>query len=735
MKQITNWASATVFDIEADDLLEGATKMHVLSYKMKNMEIKSIKGDDHSAIASFFKFHIEQGIPMVAHNGITYDVPLVEKILKVDLSKLMVVDTLLLSWALSPKRVKHGLDSFFDDYGIAKPPITDWQGLTYEEYENRCVEDVKINTALWDDLQARLIDMYSRVKDEVDSGNVGGSRTDEKEVLYIDRYVHTSTVADYIDRYISFLMYKGDSARLREKTKFKLDEEYVYRSKDTLEGLLELAKAELESIMPEVPQYKEVKFPKNPRKALTKKQINSGQTKGDLSAQGKKWNDTLKLIGKYDDRGTALAIHTGKKTFKEKEKVLADDGVTTVEITVEVVRDTISVLSGYNEPNANSPEQIKDFLYSKGWIPRTFKFVKDEAAMQAWVDGGFRGDKPKQRAIPQITVDGDGGKVLCESVEELAEESPEIARYATYGMIKHRLGLFKGFQRDVVNGHLVAGVAGYTNTLRDKHRELVNLPATGKPWGKELRGALVAGDGNVLLGSDMSALEDRVKHHFMLAHDPEYVETMTAVGYDPHLAMALVANLITEEQAQAYKGGERDDWVVKARSMGKTAVYACVYGAGAATIARAAGVDEATGKVLHTAYWKLNWSVKAIAEEQCVIKCSKGQLWLVNPINGFCYSLRAEKDIFSTLCQGTGSFLFDRWVDHMLELMYERFKVKRLSAAFHDELVVCFRDTEANRDTMEKLTRKAIELVNNEYNLRREMGCDVQFGTTYADIH
>jgi len=703
---------ATVFDIEADDLLKGATKMHVLSSMLSGNGIESIKGSDHEQIKNLMLFHIENKIPVIAHNGISYDVPLIEKLLGIDLSELMVIDTLMLSWALNPDRPKHGLESFGVDYGIPKVEVDDWENLTYEEYEHRCVEDVKINSALWDDLKARLIEIYTMVKQQVDDLAVGGARTSEDEVLYIDRYVHTSTVDEYIDRYLTFLMYKGDSGRLREKTQFLVDVPHVFERHDHLESECEAAKAELETIMPEQPIYAVRNLPKNPRKKLTPKQVKDGQKQGDLSVSGKNWNKALENIGVWDHLGNELTM------------------------TVEGKSDQIKVLTGYKEANANSTEQIKKLLFSKGWQPRNFKFVKDDNAMQEWVDSGFMGDKPKPRAVAQVTIDGDGGKVLCPSVELLAEESPEIHKYANYGMLKHRFGLFKGFIRDMDGGeHLQAQVGGYTNTLRDKHRVLVNLPQPSRPYGADLRGSLIAGEGNTALGSDLCSLEDRIKHMFMMAHDPDYVNTMMADDYDPHIQMALTAGLISQEEFDNFKKGEKTNWAVEQRRIGKKVNYVAVYGGGAEAIARDAGVSKREGKNLHTAYWELNWSVKAIAEEQCVIVDSRKQKWLINPINGFAYSLRTEKDRFSTLAQGTGSFFFDRWVDNVLTLMQQRFGVKRLSAAFHDEFVAVFKDTEKNRTTMEEITHKAIEMVNEEYGLRRKLACDVAFGKNYSEIH
>ena len=175
--------------------------------------------------------------------------------------------------------------------------------------------------------------------------------------------------------------------------------------------------------------------------------------------------------------------------------------------------------------------------------------------------------------------------------------------------------------------------------------------------------------------------------------------------------------------------------ITAARKSGKTAGYASVYNAGPAAIARAAGVSLAEGKVLHEAYWKLNWSVKAIADEQVVIRDSKGGKWLVNPVNGFCYSLRKESDRFSTLAQGTGSYCFDMWVDNVLTEMETRYNKKTLTGSFHDELVIRLKDNEEVKGIFKSLVEDAVEKVNTTFKLRRSLGCDVQFGDNYSQIH
>lgn len=713
MKKITNWRSATVADFEADGLLDEATKLHVLSYQLDGKGVNSFHGTEEAKrIKAFFHYHLEKKIPIVMHSGISYDIPLAEKLLGLDLSEIMLIDSLALSWYLNPNRPKHGLDSFHEDYGIEKPKIDDWENLSYEEYRHRCQEDVKINKALWEDLKARLIDMYTYAQAEINAGHVGGTRMFDGEEIYLDQFVG-STVDEAIDRILTFLMFKMDCARLQEKTRWDVDVELLESSIEELTEEGAKAKAELESVMPMVPKYADRKKPAKPYKK-----------NGDLSASGEAWEEVKKLIESkaVDEHGNPMV----KPSTKE--------GV-------------VKLLTGYEPPNGNSPEQIKAFLYSKGWVPQSFKYEKDEEAFNKWVASkpkegsnhqawkAWKAARPEERAIPQITVAGDEGKELCPSLEELAEEVPEIRVYAKYCVLKHRLGVLNGFKRDMKNGKLQARIAGLTNTLRMQHAEIVNLAGVDKAYGKIVRGVLVAGEGKVCLGSDLSSLEDRVKHHLMLPHDPEYVATMQEDDFDPHILMALTAKMITQQEYEEFKKGNKTANAKAARKKGKTTNYASVYNAGAAKIAQAAGVPLKEGEALHEAYWKLNWAVKAIAEEQVVIKDSRGNKWLVNPINGFCYALRKESDRFSTLAQGTGAFFFDMWLDNCLNMMHEKYGAKTLTGQMHDEHIFVVRNKEKFIGEFKEIIQMSIEKVNDDFKLRRKLGCETQVGYRYSEIH
>ena len=713
MKKIVNWRKGTVADIEADNLLDDITKIHVLSYQMESGKRGSLVGSDHKKLETFLQWHIDNQIPLIGHNFIMYDVPAIEKVLGKDFKDLMVIDTLLLSWYLNHERKQHGLEKYGEDYGVPKPEISDWKNLTYEEYRHRCEEDVKINTLLWKDLLRGIEELFNISKAKIESGEVGGKRMSEDEVIYLDQF-RNETLDEYITRFLEYIMFKGDCIALAEKTCFEVDVRLLEKSIKDMELEQERLKTELESVMPPVPKYVIKKAPKLPYKK-----------DGTLSAAGQSWYNLLEKckLKEKDNNGNFTAVWN-------------EDG------------ETLKVLTKYEPANANSSDQIKSLLFSHWWVPQTFKFDRDEGEFQKWIDskppeGSPRGawtkwknSKPEDRKIPQITVQGDDGRELCESVQELAEEIPEINVYAKFNVAKHRLSVLKGFQKSLYKGkYLRARVAGLTNTLRMKHAELVNLVGVDKPYGEVIRGVLIAGKGKKLIGSDMSSLEDRTKHHFMLPYDPEYVETMQADDFDPHLLTALSSGFIIQEEFDAYKSGDKRPNVVAARKVGKSTNYASVYNAGPPTIARTAGVSLEQAQELHSGYWKLNWAVKAIAEDQVVVVDSKGGSWLVNPVNGFPYSLRKESDRFSTLCQGTGAYFFDMWLDNCLELQKEKWGKTTLTGQWHDEHVFCVRDREEVKMAFGCLIKEAIRKVNESFKLRRKLDCETQYGDRYSEIH
>lgn len=619
----------SIFDIEANGLTP--TKIWCLAIK-DSKGSKSTTNYDHMR-----KFFTKAKI-LVGHNITRWDVPVVERLLNIKITAL-IVDTLALSWYLYPDVMKHGLEDWGEELGVAKPEIDDWHNLTIEEYIHRCETDVKINSLLWDKMWRYLNDIYDT----------------EEEIWSFIRYL-----AD-----------KMDCAREQERSRWKLD---VDRCSTELEKLLSVQTetvAKLISAMPKVKKYTSKSRPAKPFKK-----------DGSFSTVGARW----------------FALVRGHYPNFNDDEVVAFDGTIDVEVA-EV------------DGNPNSSQQVKEWLYSLGWKPETFKYVRD-------------GDDV--RAIPQINLEHGTG--ICPSVSRLSSVDSGVEYLEGLGVISHRISILRGFIDNVDSDNFIqAQVAGLTNTLRFKHKTIVNLPKVNKPYGDIIRGVLIAPDGYELCGSDMNSLEDRLKQHYIYPYDPDYVNEMNRSDYDPHLSLALLAGSISSDAMAAYISGH-DKSIKPIRDIFKNGNYACQYGAGPPRLALTANISLAEAKKVHAAYWKKNWAIKEVAKAQRV-RTVKGQMWLQNPINKFWYALRTEKDIFSTLVQGSASYVFDKWVS-----IFRKAR-PQLTAQFHDEVVLCVRQAEGVREKATALLQSAIRQLNEELNLNRELGVDVQFGARYSDIH
>ena len=371
----------------------------------------------------------------------------------------------------------------------------------------------------------------------------------------------------------------------------------------------------------------------------------------------------------------------------------------------ETHQDPIKIVSKLVDPNPTSLGQVKDWLFTLKWKPATFDIKK----------GG--------RAVPQIkTKEGN----LCPSVEKLIADNKEVSHLATMTVVKSRIHTVAGLLANCSDdGYVKAEIQGLTNTLRFRHAVCVNIPSERKPYGKEVRELLTAPEGSVLCGSDMSSLEDRTKQHYMWNYDQQYVKDMQVEGFDPHLDLALTAGAVTQEQVDAYKDGT-DKSISDVRHTYKGGNYACTYGAGIKTLARQLGIPEGEASKIHRAYWKRNWAVKSIAND-CRTKTVGEYTWLLNPVSGLYYWLKADKDKFSTLNQGTGTYCFDMWLGFLIK---DR---PQLTGQFHDEVILQVSSDE--KDTIHKLLKGGIHKVNKILKLNRDLDCDIQFGENYSQIH
>lgn len=480
-----------------------------------------------------------------------------------------------------------------------------------------------------------------------------------------------------IDRLLGLMRWKGEQQAIQQDMRWSFDVDSCNALIAKLEQELDVKTNALFEAMPKI---KKTSVRSRPAKPFLKN--------GELSAAGLKWQEYTTAAGVGFDSA-----------------------------------EPIEVVTGYDDPNPQSHNQIKDWLYTHGWIPTDFKYVRED-------DGSTR-------KIPQVNLSE--GRV-SQSVLDLAEKLPAVEYLAGLGVVKHRLGMCKGFLRDMHKETLCAGCQGLTNTLRLKHRELVNLPSGRALYGSKIRGLLTARDGYTLLGSDLSSLEDRIKHHFQWPLDREYVEQQLDKEFDPHLLIAVMGGMMAQSDSDWYKdvkaGRVQKDEVRfkvldKIRGKAKNCNYACQYNAGVDTVARTAGVTKSVATDLRDAYKGLNWSIDKIASLTVVQVDRKYGTWQYNPISKLWYSLRSDKDRFSTLVQGSGAYILDMWLYIIHQECMKRGIDFRLLGQFHDELILEVDD----QDMYEGIVRGAIEKLSKSLALNRGLDCGVDFGKDYSEIH
>lgn len=564
----------------------------------------------------------------------------------------------------------HGLESWGNVFNIKKPVIKDWKNLDIKDYIHRCEFDVKINTTLFIQQMKYLHKIY---KDN-----------------------------DKIHQAINYLNFKLDCILEQELHGISLDK---YKATFYIEEL-KISYQEKIMILTDV-------MPKDLGKVLKKKPKTLYKKDGTLSVRGTAW---IKELQKRD---------------------LPDD--------TEEIRE---------DPNPGSHSQLKEWLTRLGWEPVTFKV-----------------SKATNKSVPQISLPFGSG--ICPSVKELYKVEPSLEELDSLFKIKHRIGVFQGYFDEVKNGRVYATAHGFTNTLRLKHsKPIVNLPKPGVFYGKEIRECLYnPHEDRIMFGSDVSSLEDGTKQHYIYFFDPNYVKEMRVPGFDPHIDIGILAGLISKEESEFYKWADDQESlsaedklkfnkIKKARSVAKTANFAATYGAGGPKIAETAKIPVEEGYKLHQIYWERNKAVKQTADSVKTVTVThhypikrkkevvneetgeivetydyrnipKVQSWLYNPVSGFYYYLKEEKDKFSTLNQGTGVFVFDTWVSFVRK-GFEKYNIP-IQLQYHDEIL--FTAPAEHKEYCTKVLKDSIKEANKVLNLNINIDISVDYGNNYAECH
>lgn len=525
-----------------------------------------------------------------------------------------------------------------------------------------------------------------------------------EQLTYLRKIYNSDEEIIRIIKYLNFIM---QCYREQEKQKIQVDINKVNKNLKHFESLKEEKFVALQKAMPKVPQI----AIKNKPKILFKKD-------GSMSSAHIKWTQFLQACKLSED-----------------------------------TEGPVEYIKGYEEANPNSVKQKKEWLYSLGWKPQTFAYNRDKETGKT--------DKVEQI----LTADKD----LCPSIIKLIKKEPAIEHLEGMSVLTHRIGIFKGLLKNSdENGFVVQGLYQLANSLRWQHSVIVNFPrVTGKKDiadGRWIRECLIAGKGNKFVQSDLSGIESRTSDHYTFHLNPELIKETAAPYFDPHTKIAVVSNLMTEDEEVWFKWKKENSDRVKegleelppetfgkitedfefirnldedeskklmnklkgARSKGKTTNYASLYLVGAATLSRNLGITKTEGQALIDAYWKIHWAVKEAASK-FEIKTVNGQMWIFCPISKFWHPIRYEKDAFSVVNQSSAVYCFNIWLWNITQQ-----GVWPILQTHDDELLRC---REEEVDKYIEITNEAMRRVNKQLRLNVELACEVQVGDNFAETH
>lgn len=711
---------ALIFDLETDGLLDTMTKVHCVVMKpyLKDVMavyvapahqsrakkwaegvtgIDCIVVRDFSQLATLKILHVPaiQYYNWVAHNSLGFDIHVLKRFFGISLSLDETIDTLAMSRFLYPDLGSHSLDEWSKASEIkgSKVKIRDWENESIESYLERCAVDVLLTEQV-----------YGRLREEFrDPLLHEGFRLAQHTYLEMCRQEQTGVLFDL----------------------------------PAAKALLTKIDAEMKEIAAEVePQFGEAPLPKNKQPTFPKRPFKKD---GGLSATAIRYGQKLGIT----DPGQLiaeirLARQNGPRVFTAP--VSLDNMAHVKQYLVNnagwkptMWRMNDITMDGKKKETADRKRKraakyvkdvwtgpycdlIWDILGTKPDLRIPYEDLDDVRWGRAVGDILRRGkDLPMS---PQIA---NPFKVMCPNLEKL--EGTVAKKIMRYMSLKNRRGVLATWivhPRLKRDGRLPAGSSGLTNTHRQRHVTIVNLPAADEEtvYGKEIRSLFVAPPGMLYLGYDASGLEARIAGHLAAKYD------------NGAYAHEVLEGDIHTKNAAAYSEAIGRNVT---RKDGKSPTYALMYGCGKRKIATMFDVSLDLGQKLIDAFWNANPGLKAVMEELTTEWESTGREY-VRTVDGRRVYTRSGHSLLNALIQSTGAITMDRsWKIFCDEMDLNTFVPWDRVLYMHDEFLIQVGEHYA--ETVGEAAVASIVEAGKFYDLRVPLDGEYKTGLTYATVH
>ena len=365
---------------------------------------------------------------------------------------------------------------------------------------------------------------------------------------------------------------------------------------------------------------------------------------------------------------------------------------------IESIQKRIYFLAG-EEFNINSPKQLSKVLFhSLGLKP---------------------GKKTKTGFSTELSV--------LEDLAETHELPGEILNYRSLSKLK---STYTDVLPDLVNPRTGRIHTSFNQTvtatgrLSSSEPNLQNIPVRGE-WGRRIRDAFIAEQGNLILSADYSQIELRILAH--LSRDQGLIDAFMS-GVDIHT-----------RTASTLFGVAMDKVTSDMRRVAKTVNFGVVYGISPFGLSVALTITPADAKRYIDGYFEGHPGVKAYieqtlreAKEKGYVLTMFGRRRKVPEIKSQNAITRAqgERLAINSPIQGTAA---DAIKIAMIRIR-ERFRLEKVNAKMilqvHDELVF-----ELPGDELDRTTRIVKETMEGAVSLLVPLKVDIGHGKSWAEAH
>jgi hypothetical protein len=382
---------------------------------------------------------------------------------------------------------------------------------------------------------------------------------------------------------------------------------------------------------------------------------------------------------------------------------------------------------------------IKNWLINvHHWRPTIWNYRKD-------ANGKFIREKGKLvKTSPKFHDKG----VLCSNLESLGDTVEIVKPVVRWLSLRNRRSVVynpdkgtgwlsnKRLERD---GRLPAGASNITNTHRQKHKIVANIPRTTSYLGKEMRELFCAREGSVLVGYDAAGLEARVEAHWCYTYEGGVSYAHELLDGDTH---SNNARLFFGDDIETKEGKV----IAKYRDPAKNGKYALTYGCQPSRLADTINVPTQKANELYDSFWDTNTALKGCRDTLAAHWKTGGSKAIKCSLTGHTLLSRSEHSLVNLLFQHTGAIimdyslaLMDRWLggiqydcNGLPMYIYKGWEVRRV-IYYHDEAA-----WECNESISQEILDMGIRSIieaGEALKLNVPLDADGSIGQSWADIH